>query len=88
MRLVINELKAAVSNLREVKENGDANRLKGILHKLRGTASTAGLTQLAKLAFALEDGLNTEASIPENWIEIEQEIEIGLQLITKLLNNQ
>lgn len=86
--LVIKELEAALANLRETAENKDVNRLKEILHKLRGTSSTSGLTRLAKLAFIIEDGLIKTPSMPESLIDIEQEIEIGLQLITKLLNKQ
>ncbi|WP_041537236.1 PAS domain S-box protein [Pseudopedobacter saltans] len=86
--LVIKELNAAAVNLTEVKGSEDISRLKEILHKLRGTASTTGLTRLAKLAFTMEDGLITDPAMPENLIEIEQEIEIGLQLAAKLLNKQ
>ncbi|UIR54877.1 response regulator [Sphingobacterium sp. SRCM116780] len=85
--LVVKEIKQAASHLRNARESQDFNSMKIVLHKLRGTSSTAGLIKLSKLTADMEDELSSTDSIPllDN---IEREIEIGINLISKLLNTQ
>ena len=88
LNLVITEVQQAAIRLKEVQQAGDINQMKISLHKLRGTAATAGLTKLTKLTTHLEKELATRSAVPSSIDEIEKEIETGLHLITKLLNEQ
>lgn len=86
--LVIKEIKQAWFQLENVRESEDIERMKVILHKLRGTASTAGLKKLSMLTSNLEKELSSSNPGLDLLDDIKQEIEIGLQLITNLLNEK
>lgn len=86
--LVIKEIKQAWSQLENVRESEDIERMKVILHKLRGTASTAGLKKLSMLTSNLEKELSSSNPGLDLLDDIKQEIEIGLQLIMNLLNEK
>lgn len=86
--LVIKEIKQAWFQLENVRESEDIERMKVILHKLRGTASTAGLKKLSMLTSNLEKELSSSNPALDLLDDIKQEIEIGLQLITNLLNEK
>lgn len=84
--LVIKEIEQASVQLKNVQVGDDIELMKIILHKLKGTSATAGLIKLAKLTSTLEHDL-LSSNVPRIMIdEIEREIEIGLHLIKKLLN--
>ncbi len=88
LNLVIKELEHASTQIKSARAADDSQHMRIVLHKLRGTTSTAGLIKLAKLTAELEKKLSSiDQSIPllDN---IDREIEIGIQLITKLLNEQ
>ena len=88
LNLVIKELEHASTQIKSARAADDSQHMRIVLHKLRGTTSTAGLIKLAKLTAELEKELSSiDQSIPflDN---IDREIEIGIQLITKLLNEQ
>jgi CheY-like chemotaxis protein len=86
--LVVKEVEQAIVQLKNVQASADIDRMKIILHKLRGTAATAGLTKLAKLTTDLEKELTTSNPVFGLIDEIVSEAEIGLQLITKFLNEE
>ncbi|GGH29712.1 response regulator [Sphingobacterium alkalisoli] len=86
--LVVKELNNAALNVREAKEGQDFDRIKQILHKLRGTSSTAGLVKLAKSTSELENNLSSYNDLSVVLTGIEHEIETGINLITKLLKEQ
>jgi PAS domain S-box-containing protein len=85
LNLVIQELDQAKENVKSTVKEKDTEELKKILHKLRGTAGTAGLIKL------VEQTSNWEKRIEENMDytameqEIVHEITVGLQLIKDLV---
>ncbi len=85
LNLVVQELTQAEENLKSAVKEKNTKDLKQILHKLRGTAGTAGLIKLA------EQTSNWEKSIEENMdytameYEIIHKIKTGLQLIKDLI---
>ncbi|MFD1772188.1 response regulator [Sphingobacterium suaedae] len=83
--LVVQEIKKGQQSFQEAKKSGDVPQMKRILHKMRGTASTAGLTKLAEVASELENTIETAHT---DTALVEREINIGLSLISKLLNAQ
>lgn len=85
LNLVIQELDQARENIKSAVKQKNTEELKKILHKLRGTAGTAGLIKLT------EQTSNWEKLIEENmnYIALEQELvhetTVGLQLIKDLI---
>lgn len=86
LNLVLQELNIAQENIKNAAEIKDVQETKKILHKLRGSAGTTGLTNLAKATakWELEIGTNQNFSLLED--EISKEITIALNLINKLIN--
>ena len=88
LNLVIKELQQATTQLKSARAADDSQHMRIVLHKLRGTTSTAGLIKLAKLTTDMEKELTSIALSLPLLDQIEREIEIGIYLITKLLNEQ
>jgi len=68
------------------KKENDLKRIKELLHKLKGTSSTAGLIKLAQLTKELEASISFDTDLSKAFTAIEAEMGIGLDLITKILN--
>lgn len=88
LNLVIKEVEQTWGQLKNVVQTGDVANMKVILHKLRGTSATAGLIRLARLTSDLEKELSSHNPQYSLLDDIEKEIEIGLQLITNLINEK
>lgn len=84
--LVIKEITASRAQIAEAKRENDLKRIKELLHKLKGTSSTAGLIKLAQLTKELEASISLDTDLSEAFAVIEAEMEIGLNLIAKILN--
>lgn len=84
--LVVREITGARRQLQVAIHASDIVHVKELLHKLRGTASTAGLVKLAEMTKELETSSTIETDLSTAFIAIEQEMDIGLELITKILN--
>jgi len=84
--LVVREITGARRLLQVAIHASDIVHVKELLHKLRGTASTAGLVKLAEMTKELETSSTIETDLSTAFIAIEQEMDIGLELITKILN--
>ncbi|WP_293889096.1 MULTISPECIES: response regulator [unclassified Sphingobacterium] len=84
--LVVREITGARKQLQVAIHASDIVHVKELLHKLRGTASTAGLVKLAEMTKELETSFTIETDLATAFIAIEQEMDIGLELITKILN--
>jgi len=85
LNLVIQELEQAEENVKSAVKEKDIEELKKILHKLRGTAGTAGLIKLAEQTSNWENRIeeNMDYTVMEQ--EIAHEITVGLQLIKDLV---
>ncbi|WP_379964432.1 PAS domain S-box protein [Epilithonimonas sp. UC225_85] len=85
LKLVIQELTQAEENIKSGIKEKNTEQLKQILHKLRGTAGTAGLIKLAKETAIWESRIdeNIDYTAMEN--EIINDITIGLKLIKDLI---
>ncbi|MGJ1244178.1 response regulator [Sphingobacterium multivorum] len=84
--LVVREIKGSRKQLKEAIDTNDIVRIKELLHKLRGTSSTAGLIKLAQMTKDLEISPTIETDLAIAFVAIEQEMDIGLELIAKILN--
>ncbi|MFC3355425.1 response regulator [Sphingobacterium zeae] len=84
--LVVREITGARKQLQVAIHASDIVHVKELLHKLRGTASTAGLVKLAEMTKELETSFTIETDLATAFRAIEQEMDIGLELITKILN--
>lgn len=84
--LVIKEITASRAQISDAKKENDLKRIKELLHKLKGTSSTAGLIKLAQLTKELEASISLDTDLSEAFAVIEAEMEIGLDLIAKILN--
>ncbi|WP_172279101.1 PAS domain S-box protein [Chryseobacterium sp. LAM-KRS1] len=83
--LVVQQLSEAENNIRIASAEENKDELKKVLHKLKGTAGTAGLIKLAETALYWEkkaDETMDFTSLPQ---EIINEITIGLNLIKGLI---
>ncbi|MFS4428070.1 response regulator [Chryseobacterium sp. S90] len=83
--LVIQQLTQAEEDIKKSTAEKDSTNLKLILHKLKGTAGTAGLVQLAKNTASWENKADPDMDFASMEKEIIQEITIGLQLINNLI---
>jgi PAS domain S-box-containing protein len=86
LNLVIKEISSSRQQIEDAKTEKDVKRIKELLHKLRGTSSTAGLIKLAEMTKELENNISSETNLQESFAAIEKEMDIGLKLIAKILN--
>lgn len=82
--LVITEISQSALNLEQASKNYDLPGIGLVLHKLRGTAATAGLFRLDVLATELEKDLAVTKDLSDRMRTITEEIAIGIHLITNL----
>src|SRR5690606_29464319 len=79
--LIINELQLLEVDLNQVLNDRDSDSLNRILHKIKGTSSTAGLLELNKMVVHFENKIESHFEV---WDEIPAlfiEIEILLKLL-------
>lgn len=86
LNLVLDELNIAQENIKSTSEIKDFQEIKKILHKLRGSAGTVGLTNLSKVTAKWEKEIDTNPDFLLLQDEINQEITIALSLINELIN--
>lgn len=84
LNLVITEISQSALNLEQASKSYDLQTIGLVLHKLRGTAATAGLFRLDALATELENDLAVTKELSNRMHAIRDEIEIGIHLITNL----
>ncbi|SDF66482.1 CheY chemotaxis protein or a CheY-like REC (receiver) domain, partial [Pedobacter terrae] len=86
LNLVVKELFLAQENLKSGIKEKNTGYLKQILHKVRGTAGTAGLIKLVEQTASWESRIedNMDYTAMEN--EIVHEINTGLELIKNLIS--
>ncbi|TDQ76307.1 response regulator [Sphingobacterium yanglingense] len=82
--LVVKEIGQARINLEDACREGDVQVIGGLLHKLRGTAATAGLFKLDTIASTAERNLSATIDWSPVIAEIKKEIEVGIYLINTL----
>jgi len=85
LNLVIQELDQAKENIKSAVKEKNTEELKKILHKLRGTAGTAGLIMLTEETSSWEKRIEENMDYNAMEHEIVHEITVGLQLIKDLV---
>jgi len=85
LNLVINELIQTQDNIGIAVAVKDAVDAKIILHKLKGTAGTAGLFRLSECALKWEKKADENIDFSAMGKEIKEEITIGLDIIKRLI---
>lgn len=85
LNLVIKELIQTKDNIGSAAALKDATGAKIILHKLKGTAGTAGLFRLSDCALKWEKKADDSIDFSEMEKEIDAEITIGLDIIKSLI---
>lgn len=83
--LVIQQLTQAEEDIKKSTAEKDSTTLKLILHKLKGTAGTAGLVKLTKNTASWENKTEPDMDFISMEKEMVQEITTGLQLIKNLI---
>ena len=86
LNLVLDEINFAQENIKRSVEIKDFQEIKQILHKLKGSAGTVGLRNLAKVTAKWETEIDTNPDFLLLQDEINQEITIALSLINELIN--
>lgn len=86
LNLVIRELSQSEENINMAVAERNTENLKKTLHKLRGTAGTAGLIKLAKTVLLWENTDMQNLDFSSMQKEVIYEISVGLNLIKALLN--
>ncbi|WHF50300.1 response regulator [Chryseobacterium gotjawalense] len=86
LHLVLQELTLSQEKLKNAIRENDINDLKKTLHKLKGTAGTAGLFKLAEISANWENKIEKPSDYDSLEKEIKIEIAIGLDLMKGLLN--
>ncbi|MCX8534639.1 response regulator [Chryseobacterium luquanense] len=85
LNLIINELVQTENNIADKRVVKNADDVKTILHKLKGTAGTAGLFSLSNCALKWENKADDTIDFSAMEKEITEEITIGLDLIKSLI---
>jgi len=85
LNLVIQQLSEAENNIKNAVAEENAGELSKVLHKLKGTAGTAGLIKLAETALYWEKKVDETTDFSSLQQEITDEITIGLNLIKGLI---
>ena len=88
INLVIQELKSALQQIKAAEQSGNASDLSKLLHKLKGTAGTAGFFKLEETAgnweHALHKGLQTQNFL----ITLEEQMSTAFRFMNNLLNTK
>jgi CheY-like chemotaxis protein len=84
VNLVIQELSIAEKHIENMVTLQDSAETKKILHKLKGTAGTAGLFQLAKCAASWENNIIESNNFNKMAADLRQEISLGLDLMKRM----
>lgn len=84
--LVIKEVQSSKAQIDMAKDEKDIIRIKELLHKLRGTALTAGLIKLVQLTKELEHNITVDQDWSTALHAVDSEVEVVLELMTKILN--
>lgn len=85
LNLVIQQLSEAENNIKNAAAEENTDELKKVLHKLKGTAGTAGLIKLAETALYWEKKGEETKDFSSLKQEITDEITIGLNLIKGII---
>lgn len=85
LNLVIKELRETKDNLSSAAGQKNAETVKMILHKLKGTAGTAGLFRLSDCAIKWEQKDDEDLVFSDMEKEVTSEIAIGLDIIKSLV---
>ncbi len=85
LNLVITELTQAENNIKRSVAERNMDDLKKSLHKLKGTAGTAGLIKLSEKVLYWENKTDQNVDFSILHDEIIQEISAGLHIIKKLM---
>ncbi|WP_294302118.1 response regulator [uncultured Chryseobacterium sp.] len=85
LNLVVSEIRQAENNIRKAVSEKNAEDLKRTLHKLKGTAGTAGLVKLAETVANWEGRTSPTTDFSSLEDEVIHQISIGLQIIQDLI---
>jgi len=86
LNLLIQELTRSEKNIEKAVHEKDIAEIRMILHKLKGTAGSAGLFMLSEYASKWEKIATEEMDFPLMSSEVKKQIKLGLDIITDLLN--
>lgn len=84
LNLVREQLLESQNSLEKAMNNGNGDEVKAVLHKLKGTAGTAGLFRLAQIAAELEKNQEKNITTKDLKKQLFSEIEIGLKVINEI----
>ncbi len=85
LNLVIQQLDQAMKDIKIAQDTNNASDMARILHKLKGTAGTAGLFRLSECARKWEIKLSKNLDFTTLNKEISEEIRIGLEIMKGLI---
>lgn len=85
LNLVVKELELSSDTLEAASRNRNMEEVKSLLHKLKGTAGTAGLSNLTQKAADWERSVSENMDYALMAAEIVREITIGLGIIKQLI---
>jgi HPt (histidine-containing phosphotransfer) domain-containing protein len=85
LNLLIQELTRAEKNIEKAAQEKDIAETRMILHKLKGTAGSAGLFKIAECALKWEKATEEGMDFYTMSNEINQDIKIGLDIIKDLM---
>lgn len=85
LNLVVQETEASGTALAEACQKGSVEEIKKVLHKLKGTAGTAGLFSLAEIAARWENTVERNPDYATLETEIRSGIMSGLETIKRLI---
>ncbi len=85
LNLVVQQLDQAMKDIKVAQDTDHRADMKVILHKLKGTAGTAGLFRLSECVREWEIKLNGDTDFGSLYQEISEEIKIGSEIIKGLI---
>ncbi|WP_228420095.1 response regulator [Chryseobacterium camelliae] len=86
LNLVVQQLDQAVQDIKIAQDADNGSDMGVILHKLKGTAGTAGLFRLAECARDWEIKLSKNSDFTSLYGEISEEIRVGSEIIKGLIH--
>jgi len=86
LNLVVQQLDQAVKDIKIAQDADNGSDMGVILHKLKGTAGTAGLFRLAEYARDWEIKLSKNSDFTSLYGEISEEIRVGSEIIKGLIH--